>query len=377
MLPYRQSENPANGEQPQEKEVVKGQIEEVREDIREVTTGSPLNVHDILFCNAEERRRHLRILGELYGMTFTQEILPAPGSLSLTSLKCIVSTEEGSRYFLKQKAAYCSEERQLAKSALLQRVASEQMTCVPRIIHTAGTSNPHASIGNRAFLLTPYVDGYFFMGRPAQSFSCVETLGRIHAIGMRLEKPDTDVLNSYEETCGWIERLGQIATTDTSAKQDVLSRMKGMADLNLTRNAGRTGWLHGDFAPYNMVFDKADRVTAVNDFDNATYGPLARDVAECILTHCGIMYAGPSSSLRPPICTRLDTERGKRMLECYLGTTGIAAEDMVELREQFSLIWLELLSLGIVRGDFSFRDVQEALENYASVKNGFDVISQA
>lgn len=283
---------------------------------------------------------------DIYGISFTNDIQPAPGSISLTSLKCIITAEDGTRYFLKQKAEYCSTEQQLRKSSLLQHTTATQLQCVPRIIHTA-SSDPHAAIGRRAFLLTPFVEGQFFLGKRSQSVSCGDALGRIHSIGMHMDNIEPTVLNSHHETKEWISRLAQIATTDDAAKQEVIRQMRDIADCNEIQNIGRKGWLHGDFAPYNMVFDHSDSVIAVNDFDNVAYGPLSRDVAECILTHCGVMYAGPSSSLRAPICTRLDVERGKMMLERYLQSSGLQPSDLCELRQQFSLIWLELLSLGM------------------------------
>lgn len=122
------------------------------------------------------------------------------------------------------------------------------------------------------------------------------------------------------------------------------------------------GWLHGDFAPTNILFQQ-DNVVAANDFDNVTYGVLAHDIAECLITHCDINYAGSTSSLRAPIRTKIDVNRMKGMVDSYIESYGLKKHDIIDMPKQMILIWIELMSLGLARGDFSLRDVDSSLDH--------------
>lgn len=76
--------------------------------------------------------------------------------------------------------------------------------------------------------------------------------------------------------------------------------------------------IHRDFAPFNLVFSPTYDVLAVNDFDNCCRGSSLADLAELIVTHTLINYAGSTSSMKEPIITYIDIKRAESMLRRYI-----------------------------------------------------------
>jgi len=330
--------------------------------------GATLESVDWLFIRETDRRTFLPLLEQEYGIKFSEGGVDPTLAISFTSQKCVISDLTGQKYFLKRKPSYSLGEPQRSRSALMQSRLSECLSYIPKVIYTKKGS-PYARIGEHFFLLTPYIEGDFFMGRLSQSVACASVLGEIHRTASEILPPeDNAFIDSTEETLRFIEMVGRLDFPSVDLKEIVLKEMRELALKYQATNIGKRGWLHGDFSPFNMIF-RGNQVIAVNDFDNVAYGLLARDVAECLLTHSGVNYAGATSSLRAPIRTTIDISRMKRMLNAYLKSNPISKDELIDLPNQMCLIWLELMALGLLRGDFSLNDVQIALPHCHNIQN--------
>ncbi|MEK7518156.1 MAG: phosphotransferase [Patescibacteria group bacterium] len=358
MLPdYIQSNLPIIGESPL-RNVHRQPISHIQ--LEEVKQGNTLEDTDILFALQKERKNLLPILSHEYGISFVDKFSDM-NLASFTSLKRIIHDEKGNKYFLKQKPSYSLDEPRRTRSALMQSTLSDYLPFVPPILFTRDDS-PYAQIGTRTFLLTKFVEGDYYIGKHEQSFACARALAEIHKYSGSVLPMQSDPVDFTEETIDFIRLVEQVDFPALDLKSSVVDHMKEKIYVYRSSNEGKLGWLHGDFAPSNMVFQQ-DNLVAVNDFDNVTYGVLSRDIAECLITHCDINYAGSMSSLRVPIRTSIDVDRMEKMIGFYLEASSLKKYDIIDMPKQMVLVWIELMSLGLARGDFSLRDVDTALDH--------------
>ncbi len=132
---------------------------------------------------------------------------------------------------------------------------------------------------------------------------------------------------------------------------------------------------HGDYAPFNLVYDETG-VTALNDFDNVEYRTRVRDLAGAIVSFCdGLSYAGATSTLRRPIATSFDPEKARIFVKGYLeAAPPLSDEEKADLVGEINVRWSKIMALGIMRGDFNYHDVLEALPFQAFVEQNIPAI---
>lgn len=326
----------------------------------EVNAGNTLESTDILFTLQKERNDLLQILSDEYGISFIDKFSEM-NLASFTSLKRIILDEEGNKYFIKQKPSYSLKEPQRTHSAVMQSTLSKYLPFVPSILFTRNNS-PYAKIGTREFLLTKFIEGDYYIGKKEQSYACARALAEIHKYSESSLPTQSDPVDFTKETIDFVRLVENVDFPATNLKSSVVDKMKETTHKYRSSNEGKVGWLHGDFAPTNILFQQ-DNVVAANDFDNVTYGVLAHDIAECLITHCDINYAGSTSSLRAPIRTKIDVNRMKGMVDSYIESYGLKKHDIIDMPKQMILVWIELMSLGLARGDFSLRDVDSSLDH--------------
>lgn len=335
-------------------------------DVSEIRAGNNLELVDFLVQGNKERRDFLQAFSKIYAIAFQDKVDPVPAVISFTSRKGILYGLDGKAYFAKQKPPYSLQGQRLFNAAQMQIALSECLPYVPPIIKTR-KGQPYACLHKATYFLTPYIPGDYYIGRREQSFSAAYILGEIHATALRLLPPAPVATDSIEETFNLIKLAAQLDFPNKELHKALMDQMKEILHSIRHQNTSINGWLHGDFAPFNIVFHR-DATIAVNDFDNVTYGPLCRDVAECVLTHCGIHYAGATSSMRPPILTTLDTDRAKGMISAYLQSSGLPLKELSDIPYQVIYVWFELIAVGLLRGDFSLEDVDKALPSWKTLQ---------
>jgi thiamine kinase-like enzyme len=347
---------------PREKDEIEVSLEEaIPTDVPDFQ-GRTLVGHDILLSLQVDRIFLLNLLSDTFGIRFVDDYGNTP-VLSLTSQKSLIKDEGGRKYFLKQKPDYSLEYNKHNAAIQFQQSVSEIGLAPPLLPNKKGELS--FIFGARTFTLTPFIEGNIFDGALTKSINCSHGLGLIHKFCSPQMKNQQDLmpLDSYTETLSFIDMVKGIPFKDQEKKQRVLEMLLGIAN-KYKRNypsEEAVGFIHGDFSPFNIVFEK-DKLLVVNDFDNVAYAYLSRDLAEAVLTHSGIHYNGASSSLKAPIIKQLDLQRAEAMVKTYLNASGLGPVNIQGFSNEMMFVWLELMSLGLVRGDFSLDDLLTSID---------------
>lgn len=324
----------------------------------EKTYGNDLNTSD-LFLTSENEYRILGDVVEEYGLGEVVGHMPAL-TYSTTSRKLILQTERG-RFFLKEKPDYCVEPDQLRLSAEFQDLLAEQTDFVPKIFRTT-KGERYFRRGSKTFLVTKFIEGRHFSGSHCDIQSAGRALGIVHNVSAKIDVGEAVVKHSRVDAARFLDMASNLPNSDDDRWK--VKTMEGLS-FHLPTQVSNDGLFiinHGDFAPFNAVFDES-QMLALNDFDNVGFYLRTRDVADGLLTYCGgINYAGVSSSMRSPISHRIDREKIAIFLAAYFeGAQEFTGEEELNLVDEIINRWIELMALGLVRGDFSYKDVYTSL----------------
>lgn len=326
------------------------------------TYGRDLNTSDLLLLGAYESLQ--RIMFDEYGIggNCTWEY---PESFSTTSRKVILD-DGNKKYFVKEKPKYCCTPYSLSLAAQFQELLAEQTDFVPRIIPTKSGS-PYLQLGSTLFFTTEFVEGRMFNGSINDVESAGATLGRFHHLSQEFSFPNPRHLQASGDALQFVDLADQLngAQDDiwrgrtVTALRGVVDKYKGNLDENVPYIVN-----HGDYAPFNLVYDLSGNVVAVNDFDNVNYRPRTRDLAGAILSFCdGLSYAGATSTLRKPIATSVNKEKVRAFITGYeTNSHPLSESEKADLIGELSVRWVKIMALGIVRGDFNYEDVFNSLK---------------
>lgn len=319
---------------------------------------STLEVIDVLLMRTSDKHSLIPLLRNAYNIDFEMETSDVWVVISLTSKKCLLRDSEGNRYFLKQKPFYCVDEDSRILSSGFQNFLWERTWFVPTIIKTF-SGESYFEYDGVFYFLTPYIEWQFFDATPSQYILAAKALWEIHRIENEFNS-SSRFETSLQQVEKMLEVLHSIKFPDPQQKTIVLDSIH-LAMSHYNHTVVRKGHLHWDFSPYNIVFGDS-RVLAVNDFDNVFVGNLDRDLAEMLLTFCGVNYAGTTTSLRMPVCRKLNLSNIKLMLDSYLEVTGLRVQDVASISSEMPLIFLELLVLWLIRGDYSIEHVLDSID---------------
>lgn len=302
-------------------------------------------------------------IGNVVGLRF-------PHVVSTTSRKAIVETDRGV-FFLKEKPKYCCDPDSLTLTADFQSYLADRSSFVAPVINSKD-QQVYTSIGTRIFLLTEFREGRVFRGNMEDVASAGDTLAQIHNLSNRYPHDSRYPEKlSFDESTSFIQMAAGLPNTEQDPfKETVLSRLKEILARNRIDASTSSRLLHiichGDFSPFNMVFgSNSEGIIAVNDFDNCGCHPRIRDLAESMLTFCdAINYAGNTSSYRRPISRRFNLAKAQTLFQAYSNKIEkpLSSEELAALPREMKTLWIELMALGLVRGDFNFYDVLQALK---------------
>lgn len=325
------------------------------------TVGKVLNSHDILWLTKEEQQLFIPLFAKEYWVDFKMEVFPTENVVSHTSLKCILTDTQWNQYFLKQKPEYAIDNQNFAYD--FQSQLSNALDCIPSIIPTKD-GHHYCQIGWKYYFLTPFIDGKNFNGSIEQSISCAVALSQIHNTSLQLQNSNA----SAKSVKDYISYLSELLSSQNPS-HETLSKLLVKADTYARqydtpmKDVQHIKPIHRDFSPYNIVFDENDHVIGVNDFDNCSYGPESIDVAEMLLTHTSINYAGTTSHMREPISRFFDANRFEKMLQTYINSRdNFNITILADIPHNMTLIWIELLLVGLLRWDFSVNHVSENID---------------
>lgn len=333
----------------------------------EEKSGKPLELSDILFLDKHERESFLPILEDLYGLKFKDGI-EFSSSLSLTSRKCLIYDTNNNKYFLKRKPEYSLEEPLKSRSVILQKFLSDSTNFVPKVIYTKN-NEPYAVINKNHYLLTPFIEGGIFSGNIEQCLDGASKLGVMHRLGFENLPKQAEFTDSTTSALTFLGYARNLHFENEDLKNETLDKIEAKMHFYSSHNKGLLSWIHSDFAPFNLVYT-SNIVVAVNDFDNATYGNISKDLAECLISFCDINYAGTTSSLNKVIREKVDNESMVKLFRSYLNSSRFGYSELHDLPNEMSIMWLKLMVLGLLRGDFTLDNLKNTL-SHADLLNEF------
>lgn len=332
------------------------------EENRPVVYGRDLNSSDLLLLGVNKFLK--KIMADEYGINeeFDWEY---PTAFSSTSRKVIVEDVDG-KYFVKEKPKYCCNPYSLSLASEFQCFLSEKTDFVPKIVHVK-SGNPYLQIGDTLFFTTEFKQGRIFNASLRDIENAGKTLGTIHTLSQEFSFPNPRHIYASDDSMEFVELADKLKGAEKDEwRGETIESLRNIVEkykVQLDGNTKKYLVNHGDYAPFNLVYDGNGRVVAVNDFDNVNFRPRTRDIAGALLSFCdGLSYAGATSTLRRPIAVTLNLEKARGFMKGYLAnTTPLSFEEKSDLVGEICVRWVKIMALGIVRGDFNYKDVLNSL----------------
>jgi HAD superfamily hydrolase (TIGR01549 family) len=234
--------------------------------------GKKIETLDILVKTRYELEHFYKYIKELYDISFSEYSFPS--SSSFTSKKIILKcSTNNTSYVLKEKPKYSVGHNFLKLSSLFQNQINKELNLAPEIIKTLD-GDYFAFLGHRVFFLTKFVAGKDFNGSINQARNAMVALARIHKLGRNLDCEASEPERLYKNNVCLEKSLLGRKFQNTDLAKKVIGWLRELNETNKLLNPLCLGIIHGDPAPFNMVFSERDEVSAINDFDNCCYGEM-------------------------------------------------------------------------------------------------------
>jgi len=327
-----------------------------------VVYGRDLNNSDLLLLGADRSLR--KIMADEYGISEKFSWV-YPEAFSTTSRKVIIYTGDGGKYFVKEKPRYCCTPYSLTLAAQFQEYLSSRTDFVPKIAHIRSGA-PYLKVGEAIFFTTEFKNGRIFNASMQDIERAGVALGIIHNLSGEFSFEGARHIRAGDDSSEFINLAERLKGAENDEWRPVtILALKGLVEKYKDKLDGNVQYIvnHGDYAPFNLVYGEDGQVVAINDFDNVNFRPRTRDIAGALLSFCdGLSYAGATSSLRKPITTTVNLEKAKSFIECYLSTAyALSDQEKSDLVGEICVRWAKIMALGIVRGDFNYKDVLDAM----------------
>ncbi|MYS41495.1 phosphotransferase, partial [Streptomyces sp. SID5998] len=207
-----------------------------------------------------------------------------------------------------------------------------------------------AVVGGHAYALHPWIDGRHRHGGQLTAGQCTRLgalLGAVHACLERVMPPKrhtrpatgphpvesadpADTLTLIDDLLGHVRRHRPPDAFDELARHRLLERralLEQHADRRPPRG-GPTGWVHGDFHPFNLLY-KGDAPAAIVDWDRLGVQPRAEEAVRA----AAIFFVRPAGTL--------DLPKIRAYARAYRRSAGATAE---ELAAAVHRVWWERLN---------------------------------
>lgn len=316
-----------------------------------------LNEHDILFLGSPEFESLPQILEEAYGFKIRSYDLPP--FVSFTSRKAVLNTDSGA-YFLKEKPVYCSDEKARALAADFQTFLSEELDTVTPILKTQNGES-YIQWQGRFFFITDFKPGRVFNGSDSDIHQMLLALKDFQEAAKSFSTESVQPTKSYEPLV--IFELLEKNIENKAGIKEIAQIKKLMEVLQHDYDAvPETEHImsHGDFALFNILLN-GKSIVGINDFDNVSYLPRVHDLAEFLVSASIVHYLGPISNLRLPVFTQPNKKIFNQILAFYKQCFSFTAEETLLLAIVAEIVWLEILLLAVLKGDYKLSDISEAV----------------
>jgi Ser/Thr protein kinase RdoA (MazF antagonist) len=274
---------------------------------------------------------------------------------SETSRKAVIRCGE-KRYFVKQIPWYADDPALVRTSHRLQDALARQGAPVAGLLATTTGRSWIQHVGSK-LVVFDFRAGVRYSGSLRQLTSAAAVLPRIHQCQVSLPEAQREDWFALVQDHLELARKVVAPCAEFDAAMDFLQEQLD----ELRAAASSAGWhdlpdapVHGDINPWNFLFDPNGKVSCVVDFDNCDVGRRVRDIGEGALTFCAMAYADDSTTFRQPLSTRVDSPGMRDFLTTYQreAQEPLVGAELVCLDVAFQLAYVELVTLGLIRGEF-------------------------
>jgi hypothetical protein len=318
----------------------------------------PLESNSVLTTNQELTKMIADQIHKCTGVLIQKNRYRDLISESSTTQKGALSDIDGRWLFVKKRPEYLSDNEKTF-SAEIQHQISCKMSEVPSFI-TCLNGEIHFNVEHDSYYLMNYIEGKHFSEKSVEIFSAGKMLAKLHSnlLNIDIEKTNSKSIDQIINSLLIILKNSSINNTQKSNFIRVVRNL--ISSLSLT--GLKEGALHGDYAPFNLIFDEGE-VKGITDFDNSFYGAIVYDIASGALTFSSINYKGISSNLDPNIMHHPNAQRIEAFLLGYMSVLNNL--DLLNgFSSMFVAVWVEHLILGVIRKDFTIGAALNAISNH-------------
>lgn len=293
---------------------------------------------------------------------------------SETAKKAIILYQE-KFFILKEIPWYCSNKEFVQYELSYQVELFKNGYPIPQILTTSNgslfTDFTYDKV-EKYFFLQEFIVGNSWDGNIAKLQNTAKSLGRLHNSSLETEKnliatvPVGNVFSLTEKMVNVItdvltDKSKQVANVDLDKLSAFISYSKDKIE-KAKADAQKKGYneiafpIHGDFNPWNLIYNDSHEIIGVVDFDNSIKDNPVHDLAETILDFCFFTFRNQKTRLSG-VPTILNKNLCKEILQSYYKEADKTLAKTIEYLEEAALaISIELFALGIVRGDYNFND---------------------
>lgn len=293
---------------------------------------------------------------------------------SETAKKAIILYQE-KFFMLKEIPWYCSNKDFVQYELSYQVELFKQGFPIPKI-QTTSDGNLFTEFTydetEKYFFLQEFIIGNSWDGNIKKLQNTAKSLACLHNISLETKQnlkatiPVGNVFSLAEKMVNVItEVLNDKSNQVTKTDSDKLRAFITYANVELAQaklNAENKKYneiafpIHGDFNPWNLIYNDSHDIIGVIDFDNSIKDNPVHDLAETILDFCFFTFRNQKTRLSG-VPTILNENLCKEILQSYYKEADKPLAKTIEYLEEAALaISIELFALGIVRGDYNFND---------------------
>lgn len=319
---------------------------------------------------------------------------------SETAKKAIILYQE-KFFMLKEIPWYCSNKNFVQYELSYQAELFKQGFPIPKI-QTTSDGNLFTEFTydktERYFFLQEFIVGNSWDSNIKKLQNTAKSLACLHNISLEIKQnlkaiiPVGNVFSLAEKMVNVVtEVLNDKSDQVTKTDSDKLRAFITYANVKLAQaklNAENKKYneiafpIHGDFNPWNLIYNDSHDIIGVIDFDNSIKDNPVHDLAETILDFCFFTFRNQKTRLSG-VPTILNKNLCKEILQSYYKEAGKPLAKTIEYLEEAALaISIELFALGIVRGDYNFNDCasfilanDKMFEDLKNIKKNFNQIA--
>ena len=308
-------------------------------------------------------------------------VVPVGGTLVVlnakaeTTRKAVVSYQRH-QYLLKEVPWYCSEASFVQfMLTFYQQLADEQFP-VPELIAARGMHRSFVEVDNHFYYLQRFLLGASYSEKQTEIWQAGANLARMHRLSAQFSRKFAEVeahpfrestFRLSREMVGVLEnlinvnrgRMGEMQSQRLSeyCREATTLLTKLEKDVQPTYSLS-TIQVHGDYNPLNLLYGPEGTVIATLDFENTALDNPVHDIAEGLLNFCFHLYR-PSSARFARLPHDFRKEAVLQFIDGYRRFNPAAYEATENILPQvLTAVFIELYTLGLVRGDYDFATSQ-------------------